>query len=149
MCERLSSARACKPAGTEFRPILPVDDLWEYHRHIMPKRGNVPIQGELLQGTLDLLILQTLVLGAAHGHSIAYAIEHRSEDVLQVEHGSLYPALHRLENRGWISSFWGTSENNRRARYYRLTPAGKKQLAAQTSRWDEIVRAVNRILRPA
>jgi len=66
------------------------------------------------------LILQTLVLGAAHGHSIAYAIEHRSEDVLQVEHGSLYPALHRLENRGWISSFWGTSENNRRARDYRL-----------------------------
>ena len=114
----------------------------------MPKRGNAPIQGELLQGTLDLLILQTLVLGAAHGHSIAYAIEHRSEDVLQVEHGSLYPALHRLENRGWISSFWGISENNRRARYYRLTPAGKKQLAAQTSRWDEIVRAVNRILRP-
>ena len=115
----------------------------------MPKRGNAPIQGELLQGTLDLLILQTLVLGAAHGHSIAYAIQHRSEAVLQVEHGSLYPALHRLENRGWISSFWGTSENNRRARYYRLTPAGKKQLAAQTSRWDEIVRAVNRILRPA
>jgi len=115
----------------------------------MPKRGNVPIQGELLQGTLDLLILQTLVLGAAHGHSIADAIEHRSEDVLQVEHGSLYPALHRLENRGWISSFWGTSENNRRARYYRLTPAGKKQLAAQTSRWDEIVRAVHMILRPA
>jgi transcriptional regulator len=129
--------------------MLPVDDLWEYHRLIMPKRGNAPIQGELLQGTLDLLILQTLVLGAAHGHSIAYAIEHRSEEVLQVEHGSLYPALHRLENRGWISSFWGTSENNRRARYYRLTPAGKKQLAAQTSRWDEIVRAVNRILRPA
>jgi transcriptional regulator len=103
----------------------------------------------LLQGTLDLLILRTLVLGAAHGHSIADAIEHRSEDVLQVEHGSLYPALHRLENRGWISSFWGTSENNRRARYYRLTPSGKKQLAAQTSRWDDIVRAVNRILRPA
>jgi transcriptional regulator len=115
----------------------------------MPKRGNTPIQGELLQGTLDLLILQTLVLGAAHGHTIANAIEHGSEDVLQVEHGSLYPALHRLEDRGWISSFWGTSENNRRARYYRLTPAGKKQLTAQTTRWDEIVRAVNRILRPA
>jgi transcriptional regulator len=103
----------------------------------------------LLQGTLDLLILKTLALGTAHGHTIAYAIEHRSEDVLQVEHGSLYPALHRLEDRGWISSFWGTSENNRRARYYRLTPAGKKQLTAQTNRWDEIVRAVNRILRPA
>jgi len=115
----------------------------------MPKRGNVPMQGELLQGTLDLLILKTLALGPAHGHTIAHAIEHRSEDVLQVEHGSLYPALHRLEGRGWIASFWGTSENNRRARYYRLTPQGRAQLAAQTSRWDEIVRAVNRILRPA
>src|SRR5437868_14855142 len=104
---------------------------------------------DILQGTLDLLILQTLQTGAAHGHKIAYAIEHRSEEVLQVEHGSLYPALHRLEDRGWISSFWGTSENNRRARYYRLTPLGKKQLAEQTTRWDEIVRAVNRVLRPA
>ena len=107
------------------------------------------MQGELLQGTLDLLILKTLAIGAAHGHTIAHAIEHRSEEVLQVEHGSLYPALHRLEDRQWISSFWGTSENNRRARYYRLTPAGRAQLAEQTSRWDEIVRAVNRILRPA
>jgi PadR family transcriptional regulator PadR len=107
------------------------------------------MQGELLQGTLDLLILRTLGVGAAHGHTIAHAIELRSEDVLQVEHGSLYPALHRLEDRGWIASFWGTSENNRRARYYRLTPKGRAQLAEQTSRWDEIVRAVNRILRPA
>jgi transcriptional regulator len=115
----------------------------------MPKKGSPPLEGELLQGTLDLLILQTLVLGPAHGHTIAYAIEHRSEDVLQVEHGSLYPALHRLEDRGWIASFWGTSENNRRARYYRLTPVGRKQLAQQTSRWDELVRAINRVLRPA
>jgi transcriptional regulator len=107
------------------------------------------MQGELLQGTLDLLVLKTLAIGAAHGHTIAHAIAHRSEEVLQVEHGSLYPALHRLEDRGWISSFWGTSENNRRARYYRLTPAGRAQLAEQTTRWDEIVRAVNRILRPA
>jgi transcriptional regulator len=114
----------------------------------MPKKGSPPLEGELLQGTLDLLILQTLVLGPAHGHTIAYAIEHRSEDVLQVEHGSLYPALHRLEGRGWIASYWGTSENNRRARYYRLTPAGRKQLARQTSRWDELVRAINRVLRP-
>jgi len=103
----------------------------------------------MLQGTLDLLVLQTLVLGPAHGHTIAHAIEHRSEDVLQVEHGSLYPALHRLEDRGWISSFWGTSENNRKARYYRLTPAGRKQLAAQIGRWDQLVKAINRILRPA
>ena len=115
----------------------------------MPKRGNVPIQGEMLQGTLDVLILKTLAFGPAHGHTIARVIEQRSEDVLQVEHGSLYPALHRLEDRGWISSFWGTSENNRRARYYRVTPQGRAQLAQQTSRWDEIVRAVNRILRPA
>jgi transcriptional regulator len=115
----------------------------------MPKRGTSPMRGELLQGTLDLLVLKTLALGPAHGHTIAHAIEHRSDDVLQVEHGSLYPALHRLEDRGWISSFWGTSENNRRARYYRLTPQGRAQLAEQTSRWDEIVRAVNRILRPA
>jgi PadR family transcriptional regulator, regulatory protein PadR len=115
----------------------------------MPKKDAPPLQGELLQGTLDLLILQTLVLGAAHGHTIAHAIEHRSEDVLQVEHGSLYPALHRLEDHGWIASFWGTSENNRKARYYRLTRAGRKELSQQTSRWDELVRAINRILRPA
>ncbi|MGE5815703.1 MAG: PadR family transcriptional regulator [Acidobacteriota bacterium] len=107
------------------------------------------MDGELLQGTLDLLVLKTLALGPAHGHTIAHAIAHRSEEVLQVEHGSLYPSLHRLEDRGWISSFWGTSENNRRARYYRLTPKGRAQLARQTTRWDEIVRAINRILRPA
>lgn len=115
----------------------------------MPKRGTPPINGDMLQGTLDVLVLKTLALGPAHGHTIAHAIEQRSEDVLQVEHGSLYPALHRLEDRGWIASFWGTSENNRKARYYRLTPKGRNQLEQQTSRWDEIVRAVNRILRPA
>ena len=103
----------------------------------------------MLQGTLDMLVLRTLQLGPAHGHTIAYAIERGSEDVLEVEHGSLYPALHRLEDRGWIASFWGTSENNRKARYYRLTPTGRRQLAAQTSRWDELVRAINRVMRPA
>ena len=115
----------------------------------MPKAGAPPLQGDLIQGTLDLLILRTLVLGPAHGHTIAHAIERRSDDVLQVEHGSLYPALHRLEDRGWIASFWGTSENNRKARYYRLTPAGRKQLAEQTNRWDELVEAINRVLRPS
>jgi PadR family transcriptional regulator PadR len=115
----------------------------------MPIRETHPLEGDMLQGTLDLLILQTLVLGPAHGHIIAHAIEHRSEDVLQVEHGSLYPALHRLENRRWIASFWGTSENNRKARYYRLTATGRKQLLEQTSRWDRLVQAVNRVLRPA
>src|SRR5881227_1949822 len=114
----------------------------------MPKRGNLPIQGELLQGTLDVLILKTLALGPAHGHTIAHAIEQRSEEVLQVEHGSLYPALHRLENRDWVASFWGTSENNRKARYYRLTQSGRKQLTEQTSRWDRLVHAVNRVIRP-
>ena len=96
-----------------------------------------------------MLILQTIASGPAHGHTIAHVIERRSEDVLQVEHGSLYPALHRLEDRGWIASFWGTSENNRKARYYRLTTSGRKQLSAETSRWDRIVRAVNGVLRPA
>jgi transcriptional regulator len=115
----------------------------------MPKRGTPPIEGDLLQGTLDLLILRTIAVGAAHGHAIAHAIERQSDEVLQVEHGSLYPALHRLEDRGWIASFWGTSENNRRARYYRLTPAGRRQLAQQTSRWDELVGAINRVLRPS
>jgi PadR family transcriptional regulator, regulatory protein PadR len=115
----------------------------------MPPKDDHPLQREMLQGTLDLLILQALVPGPAHGHTIAHVIEHRSEDVLQVEHGSLYPALHRLEMRSWIASFWGTSENNRRARYYRLTALGRKQLAAQTSNWDRLVRAVNPVLRPA
>src|SRR5947208_11892085 len=101
------------------------------------------------QGTHDLMILQILALGAAQGHTIAHIIEHRSEEVLQVEHGSLYPALHRLEDRGWIASFWGTSENNRKARYYRLTAAGRKQLVEETTSWDRLVRAVNRVLRPA
>ena len=115
----------------------------------MAKKGAAPLRGEVLQGTLDLLILQTLLVGAAHGHAIAHVIERRSDEVLQVEHGSLYPALHRLEDRKWIASFWGTSENNRKARYYRLTPAGRKQLTQQTNRWDQLVRAINRVLKPA
>jgi transcriptional regulator len=106
------------------------------------------MDSDLIQGTLDLLILRTLQPGPAHGHTVAHAIARQSDEVLQVEHGSLYPALHRLEDRGWIASFWGTSENNRRARYYRLTPLGRKQLAQRTSRWDELVRAINRVLRP-
>jgi PadR family transcriptional regulator PadR len=112
-------------------------------------RSQSPLKSEMVQGTLDMLILQTLILGPAHGQTIAHAIERGSEDVLQVEHGSLYPALHRLQHRGWIAAFWGTSENNRKAKYYRLTPAGKKQLAAQSSRWDELVRAIGRIMKPA
>ena len=104
---------------------------------------------ELLQGTLDLLILRTLRFSAAHGHAIAKAIERGSDDVLQVEQGSLYPALHRLIRRGWVTFDEGTSENNRRAKYYRLTARGRKQLAIETSRWDRLAGAIARILRPA
>ena len=104
---------------------------------------------ELLQGTLDLLILRTLLLGPAHGHAIAKAIEFNSDDVLQVEQGSLYPALHRLIKRGWISVEEGASENNRRAKFYRLTAQGRRQLAVETSKWDKLAGAIAQILRPA
>jgi transcriptional regulator len=114
----------------------------------MGAKGKPPIHGDMMQGTLDLMILKTLAPGPAHGHTIAYAIERRSDDVLTVEHGSLYPALHRLEDRGWIASDWGMSENNRRARFYKLTAAGRKQLAHQASRWAALVRAVNGVLQP-
>jgi PadR family transcriptional regulator, regulatory protein PadR len=104
---------------------------------------------ELLQGTLDLLILRTLLRGPVHGHAIAKAIEFDSDAVLQVEQGSLYPALHRLIKRKWISAEDGTSENNRRAKFYRLTPQGRKQLAVETNKWDKLAGAIARILRPA
>lgn len=104
---------------------------------------------ELLQGTLDMLILRTLRIGPSHGHAIAKAIEQGSDDVLLVEQGSLYPALHRLIKRGWITFEDGTSENNRRAKFYRLTPAGRKQLDIETGRWDKMAAAIARILRPA
>src|SRR5436190_5456581 len=97
---------------------------------------------DLLQGTLDLLILRTLLLGPAHGHAITKAIERSSDDVLQVEQGSLYPALHRLIKRGWITFDHGTSENNRRAKYYRLTPKGRKQLEVETSKWETLSSAI-------
>jgi PadR family transcriptional regulator PadR len=104
---------------------------------------------ELLQGTLDLLILRTLVLGPAHGHAIAKSIEHNSEDILQVEQGSLYPALHRLIKRGWITAEDGASENNRRAKFYRLTAKGRKQLLEETSKWEKLARAIAGVLKPA
>jgi PadR family transcriptional regulator len=106
-------------------------------------------QPEMLQGTLDMLVLRTLAAGAAHGHTIAKIIERGSGDFLQVEQGSLYPALYRLEDRGLVASFWGTTENNRKAKYYRLTPAGRKHLAEQTSRWEQMVRAIGGLLYPA
>jgi PadR family transcriptional regulator, regulatory protein PadR len=102
--------------------------------------------GEMVQGTLDMLILRTLVTGPAHGHTIAHVIEHASENVLEVEQGSLYPALHRLEHRGWVSSYWGTSENNRKAKFYKLTASGRKQLTTTTRRWRLVVTAIGRVL---
>jgi transcriptional regulator len=104
---------------------------------------------EILQGTLDLLILRTLMPGPAHGHAIVKAIERNSDDVLQVEQGSLYPALHRLIKKGWISAEGGISENNRRAKFYRLTVAGRNQLLVEIGKWDKLARAIGRILRPA
>jgi transcriptional regulator len=110
----------------------------------MPKKDKS--DGEMLKGTLDMMILRTLVTGDAHGHTIAKVIEHTSEDVLEVEQGSLYPALHRLEDRGWVSSFWGTSENNRKAKFYRLTAAGRKQLLRETGRWRQMIRAIGLVM---
>src|SRR4029077_18444215 len=104
---------------------------------------------QLLQGTLDLLVLQTLVFGEQHGHGIATAIQRTSDDVLLVDHGSLYPALQRLERAGLISSDWGTSDNNRRARFYKLTRTGRTRLMAETGKWEKMVRAVSRVLKPA
>jgi PadR family transcriptional regulator PadR len=106
-------------------------------------------RSELLQGTLDLLILRTLAYGSAHGHSIAKHIRATSDDVLQVEAGSLYPALHRLEKRGLIASKWDHSDLGKRARFYRLTPAGRRQLAAEQSIWEQLSSAIARVLRPA
>jgi PadR family transcriptional regulator PadR len=101
---------------------------------------------DMLQGTLDMMILRTLMMGPAHGHTIAHVIEHSSEDILQVEQGSLYPALHRLEDRGWLESYWGSSENNRKAKFYRLTTAGKKQLIVERSRWRQVTRAIGLVM---
>jgi PadR family transcriptional regulator PadR len=102
--------------------------------------------GEMLKGTLDMMILRTLVTGDAHGHTIAKIIERTSEDVLEVEQGSLYPALHRLEDRGFVSSFWGASKNNRKAKFYRLTAAGRKELVRESSRWRDMVRAIGLVM---
>src|SRR5689334_14637520 len=104
---------------------------------------------EMVQGTLDMLILRTLLPGPAHGHTIASVIEKTSDEVLQVEQGSLYPALHRLEHRGWLASYWGSSENNRKAKYYKLTAAGRKQLTAERNRWRQMVEAIARVMREA
>jgi PadR family transcriptional regulator PadR len=115
----------------------------------MPKRERYSNPIELLQGTLDMLILRTLQWGPQHGHGIGQAIRSSSEDALQIEHGSLYPALHRLERQGWLASEWKQSEANRRAKYYRLTATGKRQLAHEQSKWDAMVRTIARVMRPS
>jgi len=104
---------------------------------------------ELLQGTLDMLILRTLQWGPQHGHGIGVAIAASSDDALQVDSGSLYPALHRLAKQGWIDAEWKLTANKQRAKYYRLTPAGRKQLASEQSKWDRLVAAIGRVMQPA
>jgi transcriptional regulator len=109
-----------------------------------------PDRIELLQGTLDMLILRTLLFGAAHGHQIAKHIQRTTADVLQVEHGSLYPALHRLERKGWVVSKWEMAKDRKRElKYYRLTPAGRKQLALEESKWKQLAGAIARVMWPA
>ena len=108
--------------------------------------GKKQPNAEMVQGTLDMLVLRTLVMGPAHGHTIAHVIEHTSENVLEVEQGALYPALLRLEDRGWLASYWGLSENNRKAKFYKLTAAGRKQLLAEASRWRQMVEAIGRVM---
>lgn len=108
-----------------------------------------PSKSDLLPGTLDMLILKTLTAGSMHGYAIVRHIQQTSQDVLKVEEGSLYPALHRMEGRGWIDSEWGASENNRRARFYRLTRAGRRQLEVETESWSRLSEAISRVLQPA
>ena len=115
----------------------------------MARKSDYKNRIELVQGTLDMLILQTLQWGPQHGYGIVQALHTQSAEVLQVETGSLYPALHRLEKRGWLKSEWGVSEANQRAKYYRLTAAGKAQLLRETNRWSQLVHAIGRIMNPA
>ena len=122
--------------------ILPGEEQYSGYMSTQESRERL----ELLQGTLDLLILRTLIFGSQHGQGIARAIQQTSDEELLVEHGALYPALQRLEERGWISAKWGTSANNRKARFYSLTSAGRKQLVKETNKWNRLATAIGRIL---
>jgi PadR family transcriptional regulator, regulatory protein PadR len=137
------------PDTSSYQSIIPLDILLEL-RLESPRMSTKdrPDRVELLQGTLDLLVLRSLVLSPLHGHAIAKAIERNSEDVLLVEQGSLYPALHRLIKRGWITADDGISENNRQAKFYRLTAKGRKQLSIETSKWETFALAISKVLRP-
>jgi len=115
----------------------------------MARRERYQNRIELLQGTLDMLVLRTLQWGPQHGHGIGTAISSSSQDVLQIDHGSLYPALHRLERQGWIEAEWKLTENKQRAKYYRLTRTGKKQLLAAESKWNRLIEAIARVMQPA
>jgi transcriptional regulator len=115
----------------------------------MPRKEPYKPAIEVLQGTLDMLILRALQWGPQHGHGIGQMLRAISEDALQLEHGSLYPALHRLESQGWLAAEWKASETNRRAKYYRITAAGKRQLAREHDRWNRLVKTIARIMRPA
>ncbi len=115
----------------------------------MARRERYHNRIELVQGTLDMLILRTLKWGPQHGHGVGCAIRASSADALHIDHGSLYPALHRLEKQGWIAAEWKLSENRQRAKYYRLTPAGRKQLTSEASRWNRIVEVIARVMKPA
>lgn len=144
---KVAQALACGPKALAVALKTPLDILPE-PGYASPRMSTKADDGhiELLQGTLDMLILRTLLPGPAHGHAIAKHIERNSEDILQVEQGSLYPALHRLIKRGWISAEEGTSENNRRAKFYRLTVKGRKRLTVETSKWEKLARAIAGIL---
>src|SRR5579872_3192822 len=135
--------------GLVLENFIPIDIRVVYaytHLDIRGGKSMAPANSEMIQGTLDMLILRTLITGPAHGHTIAHVIEHTSDNVLEVEQGSLYPALHRLEHRGWVTSYWGTSENNRKAKFYKLTAAGRKQLTSETNRWRAVVAAIGRVM---
>ena len=127
-----------------------MDQTKVFHSAIIIKTmKESPDRLELLQGTLEMMILRTLLLGPSNGYQIAKTIEQMSDEVLQIDHGSLYPALHRLEKRGWLAAKWTVSDTQRKARYYRLTAAGREQLLREQSKWDRLVGAIARVMRPA